>query len=83
MSHDADPEVRRVVAGRMSPEVAVVMLRDSDWRVRLTAVGRVPPAALATALEDEDRDVRDAARQRSESLCARRDGVREEELQDE
>lgn len=35
MAHDDAPEVRRIIAERMSLEDAVTLLNDRDWVVRL------------------------------------------------
>jgi len=43
MAHDDAPEVRRIVAERMSSEDAVTLLNDPDWVVRYTVAQLVAP----------------------------------------
>jgi HEAT repeat protein len=64
MAHDDAPEVRRIIAERMSPEDAVALLTDPDWVVRYTAVQRVAPEALINLLDDPEPDVRAAVQER-------------------
>jgi len=64
MAHDDAPEIRRIIAERMSPADAVMLLNDPDWVVRYTAVQRVAPEELSSLLDDPDPDVRTAVRER-------------------
>ena len=64
MKNDCAPEIRRIVASRISDEEAVELLEDDDWLVRYTAAQHAPAAALAPLLADTEPDVRGIAEQR-------------------
>jgi hypothetical protein len=68
MADDDAPEVRRIVAERMNPADAVILLNDTDWVVRYTAVQRVAPDALSSLIDDPEPDVRAAVLERLNSL---------------
>lgn len=74
MAHDSASEVRRIIAERMNPDDAVIMLNDSDWVVRYTAAQRVAPEALACLLDDPEPDVRTIAQERLTNYSQRADG---------
>jgi hypothetical protein len=74
MARDDAPEVRRIIAERMSPADAVTLLNDCDWMVRYAAVQRVPTEALACLLGDPEPDVRAAVRERLTNHSHRSDG---------
>ena len=58
MMHDADVEVRRVVAKRIGVDALVKMLQDDDPGVRLDAIERVPVSILSTLVDDADWRIR-------------------------
>jgi hypothetical protein len=74
MAVDPAPDVRRIVAERMSAEDAEVLLQDSDWVVRYTVALKVAPDKLINLLEDPEPDVSAVARQRFQAThCSESD----------
>ncbi len=57
MAVDSEPEVRRIVASRLSGDDVVPLLQDPDWTVRLEAVANAPLAALDSMTEEDDEEV--------------------------
>ena len=64
MAMDPEPEVRRIVASRMTGDSVKPLLEDSDWTVRLAAVMNAPIGLLEELADDADPEVREAVQER-------------------
>jgi hypothetical protein len=64
LASDPEPEIRRVVAERMTPEDTVSLLQDAEWSVRFVAAMNAPIEAIKKIVDDPDPEVRDIVKQR-------------------